>query len=634
MRSVAILALSVGLLTGSALNVTGADLPSPEVALKQYVPIHKDVDIDRPDAATAPKCRIYAKKIDGTTAVLVESPDGIRLRSFVDVDGNGVVDQWRYFKDGLEVYRDIDSDGNNRADQYRWFHGAGSRWAVDRDEDGKVDAWKAISAEEVSAEIVAALAQRDTKRFLRVALAPTELRTLGLGPEKAKAIQTQIGDLEKQFQQLAASQKTVQPATKWMQFSGSRPGVVPAGTGGSTKDLKVYENVVAITETAGEHSQVQIGTLVQVGNTWRAIHLPTPLAEGQEEIAASGEFWNKPPSIRQPEMPSSAPSDALQTAMSQLQNLDSQTATVSDPTTRARLHDARSDLIGKIVSLSTTTEDKAMWIRQLADTVSAAVQAGEYDAGIERLDGLAASMKKNGNTTLEAYVTFRKMSAKYGLDMQNAGAKDFSGIHESWLEDLENFAEAYPDSPDTAEAMLQLAMAHEFAGEEDKAKEWYARIVKDFPKSSQARKAAGARTRIDSVGNVIRFNGKAADGDTVDLSGYRGKVVVIQYWASWCEPCKADMATLKDLAIRYGKKGFQVIGVNLDSSLQEMKSYLTQNPLPWKQIHEDGGLDSRPANELGIHTLPTMILVDQSGRVVNRNIHVAELDTELRKLIR
>ena len=262
------------------------------------------------------------------------------------------------------------------------------------------------------------------------------------------------------------------------------------------------------------------------------------------------------------------------------------------------------------------------------------VQSGEFDAGVERLDALLVALQKSGEKNLEAYVAFRRMSAVYGLKMQNSGTSDFGAIHEQWLKNLEDFAITYPECPDTAEAMLQLAMAHEFAGDEEQAKKWYDQIVKSFPQTAQARKATGAQTRLDSVGNVIRFNGKAADGKTVDLNGYRGNVVIIQYWASWCEPCKADMTVLKDLAIRYGKKGFQVIGVNLDSSMQEMKSYLGQNPLPWKQIHEDGGLDSRPANELGIHTLPTMILVDQKGRVVNRNIHVAELDTELRKLIR
>lgn len=631
MRSMAILALLAVWHVGVA---DAADLPSPEQALKQYRPIHTDVEIDRPSSVEAATCKIFAKKIDGVTAVLIESPEGLPLRSFVDADGNGVVDQWRYFKDGLEVYRDIDSNGNNRADQYRWFHGAGSRWGIDRDEDGKVDAWKAISAEEVSAEIVASLAARDANRFLRVALTPTELRTLGLGTERAKAIQAKIEDLEKQFTRLVGEQKGVEAGTKWMQFSASRPGTVPAGTAGSTKDLQVYENVVAITETDGQHGQVQIGTLVKVGDTWRAIQVPNVPEDGQEEIAASGEFFNKAPTVRQPEMPSTAPTDALQTAMTELQELDAKSATATDAASRTRLHEARAKLLERIVGISTTAEDKAMWVKQLADTVSAAAQSGEFDAGVERLGALLTALKKSGEKNLEAYVTFRKMSAEYGLNIQKASGPDFPAIHEKWLKDLEEFAQAYPECPDTAEAMLQLAIAHEYSGDEDQAKKWYDTIVTRFPQASQARKAAGARTRLESVGNVIKFNGKAADGESVDLSGYRGKVVVIQYWASWCEPCKADMTVLKDLAIRYGKKGFDVIGVNLDSSLQEMTSYLSDNPLPWKQIHEDGGLDSRPANALGIHGLPTMILVDQQGRVLNRNIHVAELNSELRKLVR
>ena len=362
--------------------------------------------------------------------------------------------------------------------------------------------------------------------------------------------------------------------------------------------------------------------------------MPTVPEDGQEEIAASGEFFNKAPVVRQPEMPSTAPTDALQEAMAQLQKLDEKLARAADAATRTKLHEERADLLTRIVGMSTTAEDKAMWVKQLADTVSAAVQSGEFDAGIERLDALLGALKKSGEENLEAYVTFRKMSAEYGLNIMNASGNDFPAIHEKWLKDLEEFAQDYPECPDTAEAMLQLAIAHEYSGNEDQAKKWYDAIVTTFPRTSQAKKAAGARTRLDSVGNVIKFNGKAADGESVDLSGYRGKVVVIQYWASWCEPCKADMTVLKDLAIRYGKKGFDVIGVNLDSSLQEMKSYLSDNPLPWKQIHEDGGLDSRPANALGIHGLPTMILVDQQGRVLNRNIHVAELNSELRKLVR
>jgi thiol-disulfide isomerase/thioredoxin len=631
MRSVSTLALLAILHVGL---VDAADLPSPQQALKAYQP-RQQVEIDRPSAAEAAKSKIFVKRDTSAPTVVVESPDGLTLRAFVDVDRSGPeVDQWRFFKDGLEVYRDIDTNANNRPDQYRWFHGAGSRWGIDENEDGKIDAWKVISAEEVSAEIVAALADRDAKRFLRVALTPAELKTLGLGAEKAKAIEAKLENLEKQFARLAGEQKGIEAGTKWMQFSASRPGTVPAGTAGATKDLQVYENVVAITETDGQHGQVQIGTLVKVGDTWRAIQLPTVPNDGQEEIAASGEFFNRAPTVRQPEMPSTAPTDALQAAMTELQELDAKSATATDAASRTRLHEARTKLLERIVGTSTTAEDKAMWVKQLADTVSAAVQSGEFDAGVDRLDALLATLKMSGEENLEAYVTFRRMSAEYGLNIQTAGGNDFAAIHEKWLKDLEEFAKAYPECPDSAEAMLQLAIAHEYSGDEDQAKKWYDEIVTRFPQASQSRKAAGARTRLDSVGNVIKFNGKAADGKSVDLSGYRGKVVVIQYWASWCEPCKADMTVLKDLAIRYGRKGFDVIGVNLDSSLREMTSYLSDNPLPWKQIHEDGGLDSRPANALGIHGLPTMILVDQQGRVLNRNIHVAELNSELRKLVR
>ena len=72
----------------------------------------------------------------------------------------------------------------------------------------------------------------------------------------------------------------------------------------------------------------------------------------------------------------------------------------------------------------------------------------------------------------------------------------------------------------------------------------------------------------------------------------------------------------------------------LSRRLENPPAYLAENPLPWPQIYEEGGLDSPPANALGILTVPTMILVDQQGRVVNRNIQTADIEGELKKLIR
>ncbi len=210
---------------------------------------------------------------------------------------------------------------------------------------------------------------------------------------------------------------------------------------------------------------------------------------------------------------------------------------------------------------------------------------------------------------------------------------DFAKVQAEWLKTLENYIAQYPTAPDSAEAMLQLAISQEFTGQEDEAKRWYARIVDEFPNAPAGRKAAGAQVRLDSVGKAITIRGQSPQGSPIDLANYRGKVVLIQYWATWCAPAKNDMATLKEMWNKYGRS-LAIIGVSLDNNVKDLNAYLAENPLPWPQIFEEGGLDSRPANALGILTVPTMILVDQEGKVVKRAVSIVDLETELKKLIR
>ena len=230
-----------------------AESPSPQQALK-LTPVQKDVDYSRPGEEEIAKCKVVAFNQNGQSGWIVEDPQGLILRKFVDINGDNRIDQWCYYKDGLEVYRDIDSDFNGRVDQYRWFHTGGSRWALDRDEDGAIDAWKEISAEEASAEVVAALAQQDADRFARVLLTPAEVQSLGLGGAKTKELLEKVTAAGEKFKQLAGKSKTITDQTKWVQFGGNQPGVVPAGTNGSVRDVAVYENVLAMVQT-GERAR-------------------------------------------------------------------------------------------------------------------------------------------------------------------------------------------------------------------------------------------------------------------------------------------------------------------------------------------------------------------------------------------
>ncbi|MFM8707374.1 MAG: thioredoxin, partial [Planctomycetia bacterium] len=130
--------------------------PTVEYALGLR-PSQKDVDYDRPEGDAAKTATISTEKTGGSSAFVVRGPTGDILRVFADTNGDRVVDRWSYYKDGVEVFRDIDSNHNAKVDQSRWLNSAGSRWGVDQDENGVIEAWKAISPEEVCRELVEAV---------------------------------------------------------------------------------------------------------------------------------------------------------------------------------------------------------------------------------------------------------------------------------------------------------------------------------------------------------------------------------------------------------------------------------------------------------------------------------------------
>ena len=584
----------------------------------QVTPSQDGVDYDRPKPEDVPRCKISVKNVDGHVGWIVESPEGILLRKFLDTNGDNVVNQWSFYKDGVEVYRDMATKPAGKKDEFRWLNTAGTRWGVDTVGGGKVTTWKAISAEEVTAEIVAALADRDNGRFARVLLSAEELPSLGLGKPKREAVTAKIAKAMTDFRSLAERQKTLTSESKWLQFSGSRPGVVPAGSDDLTRDIEVYENVVAIVETGEKHTQVQIGTLIRVGNTWKTIDPPVISGEGQPEVAAAGFFFQAAQAAR-PAAVAVGPSEESQKMIAEMEGMEA-----GDP--------RRVEIIQKLADHAKTPEERGTWLRQLADTLGAGVQSGKLPDGEKRLQALWESAQKDTDKNLAACIKFRLLSAGY-VQAISAPKADVAKIQADYSKSLEQFISDYPTSPDAAEAMLQLGIAREYAGQDDDAKKWYERIGREFADSPQAKKAAGAVRRIDSVGTVLNLGGKGPSGETVDLASYRGKVVLIQYWATWSESAKNNMPALKQLTTKY-RDSFAVIGVSVDSNVKTLKAYLAENPLPWPQIFEEGGQDSRPANALGIITVPTMILVDAQGKVVNRNLQTAELEAELKKLVR
>lgn len=618
-------ALGLQFLSSAALLAQG-NAPTAAAALKLMPTQKADVDIDMPTAAEAENCKIEARP--DRSGWIVRAANGQILREFVDTNKNQVVDRWCYYKDGVEVYRDIDENHDGRAEQMRWMNTAGTRWGLDTNQDGIIDSWKTISPEEVTAEIVAAMRTRDAARFQRVMLTETEMAGLGLGEERAAALKTKVGKAPAAFANLLKTQQLVTDKTTWVDFGGTRPGIVPAGTAGSTNDLVAYENVVTMIDSAGKNGQLQVGTLVKIGDLWRVIDAPSVDAN-----VAGGFFFDNPQRQGIGEG-NSVPNETLQKLLDESHRIDLALEKATTPAEQARLSAQRADKLQEIVD-TVDSKEKSLWNKQLADAISAGVQTGQYPDGLARLKTLSDKLAANKeDVDTAAFVTYRWLQADYAVSMQGP-SPNYVEIQAAWLVKLEKFVNDYPKSPDSAEALLQLGSSEEFAGQDAKAKAWYQKIVTNFPQATLAKKASGAIARLDSVGQVMQLNGKAIGTSTnVNLTAYRGRVVLIHYWATWCEPAKVDIAQLKELHSKYNRAGFELVGVNLDEQANTATDYLTKNRLPWAQLHEPGGLDSRLASEMGIMNLPTMILVDENGKVAHRGIHITELESDLSKRIR
>ncbi len=103
-----------------------------------------------------------------------------------------------------------------------------------------------------------------------------------------------------------------------------------------------------------------------------------------------------------------------------------------------------------------------------------------------------------------------------------------------------------------------------------------------------------------------------SDGKAAKLKQYRGKVILLDFWATWCHGCKEEIPWFAQFAKNYGKKGLVVVGVSMDDGgWKVLKPFLTENPVPYRMVLGD---DST-ANQYGITTLPDTFLIDRHGKI-------------------
>jgi thiol-disulfide isomerase/thioredoxin len=237
------------------------------------------------------------------------------------------------------------------------------------------------------------------------------------------------------------------------------------------------------------------------------------------------------------------------------------------------------------------------------------------------------------------------MEAKRMLVMADAqemlGSGDFSNAGAIVARAGELLREA-PDDPATASMAMQFVQALEqVPGGSEAAVTAMKTFGPIFETSTNERirglsQAFEGKLRFMSLpGNPMEISGTLLDGKAFDPATLAGKVVLVDFWATWCGPCVAEIPNMLAEYEKYHEKGFEIVGISLDQDRAALEAFVTERKIPWPVLHEQDAGGGHPLAEFyGINGIPQFVLIGRDGNVITLDVRGEKLGQRLAELFK
>ncbi len=200
---------------------------------------------------------------------------------------------------------------------------------------------------------------------------------------------------------------------------------------------------------------------------------------------------------------------------------------------------------------------------------------------------------------------------------------------------------------ETAEILLaEAGMYAQLFENPEKATELLQKLKTDYPETAAGKRADSLITMLAQqaeAGKVQRalrpgapfpdFTETDLDGKPLSIAAYKGKVVLVDFWATWCGPCIAELPNVLKTFSKYHDKGLEIVGISLDSDKDKLTKFIADKKMTWPQYFDGQGWKNKLAAKYGVNSIPATYLLDKDGMIIAKGLRGEALEAAVAKAL-